>query len=128
MRLIFSGKFGMVRCSVCGTEFVPARERQTLCSRKCASRKGNAARDASIDTRNRKWEQANPDKRRAQKAVENALAWGRMTRKPCERCGADKAHAHHDDYSKPLDVTWLCPKHHKERHRELEAQAESEAA
>ena len=43
---------------------------------------------------------------------------GRLTRRPCEKCGA-KAQAHHDDYKKPLDVRWLCPKHHGEHHRNV---------
>jgi hypothetical protein len=68
-----------------------------------------------------KWDANNRDKRRAQKTVENALVWGRMTRKPCERCGADKAHAHHENYSKPLEVMWLCPKHHRQRHADINA-------
>jgi hypothetical protein len=39
---------------------------------------------------------------------------------PCKNCGSViGVHAHHDDYSKPLDVMWLCPLHHKERHKEL---------
>jgi hypothetical protein len=37
---------------------------------------------------------------------------------PCEKC-RKKAHAHHDDYSKPLEVRWLCIKHHKEEHARL---------
>lgn len=59
----------------------------------------------------------NPVKRAAQVAVGNAIRDGRLTRQPCEGCGNDKAHAHHDDYSKPLSVRWLCTKHHAEWHR-----------
>lgn len=69
--------------------------------------------------RKRRWTEANPEKRAAHQAVEYALRKGRMERRSCERCGAQKAQAHHDDYSKQLDVTWLCPSHHRERHREL---------
>lgn len=48
--------------------------------------------------------------------VRRAIASGRLVRLPCETCGATPAHGHHDDYSKPLDVRWLCPKHHREHH------------
>jgi hypothetical protein len=48
------------------------------------------------------------------------LRIGRLVRETCSKCGA-KAHAHHDDYSRPLDVLWLCPIHHTERHKELKA-------
>ena len=37
---------------------------------------------------------------------------------PCEVCGIPESHAHHDDYSRPLDVRWLCEKHHKQLHKE----------
>ena len=40
-----------------------------------------------------------------------------IERQPCEICGA-KAEAHHDNYDKPLDVRWLCFKHHRQWHHD----------
>jgi hypothetical protein len=45
-----------------------------------------------------------------------AIKSGRIKRGPCEVCGKPKAHGHHDDYSKPLEVRWLCQKHHMQHH------------
>lgn len=42
---------------------------------------------------------------------------GRIKQKPCEVCGDENSQAHHCDYNKPLDVIWLCPKHHSEWHQ-----------
>lgn len=58
-------------------------------------------------------------KHRARVALNGAVYRGDIVRKSCEACGADaeKSHGHHTDYSKPLDVQWLCPKHHGEAHR-----------
>jgi hypothetical protein len=42
---------------------------------------------------------------------------GRLARCPCERCGAEHAEKHHDDYSKPLEVRWLCRPCHLSIHR-----------
>jgi ribosomal protein S27AE len=44
---------------------------------------------------------------------------GKIKIRPCEACGAKFAYAHHEDYTKPLRVRWLCPKHHAERHKTL---------
>lgn len=53
----------------------------------------------------------------ARKRVEKALEYGKLYRKPCEKCGSDNdIQAHHDDYSKPLEVRWLCRMHHLEHH------------
>jgi hypothetical protein len=60
-----------------------------------------------------------PYKKKATQAVNNAIRDKKLMRLPCVVCG-NKAQAHHEDYSKPLDVIWYCPKHHKDRHRELE--------
>jgi hypothetical protein len=61
------------------------------------------------------WAAANQDKRKAEQAVNNAVRDGRMTKKPCW-CG-QPAEGHHYDYTKPLDVIWLCNRHHSLVHR-----------
>ncbi len=58
-----------------------------------------------------------PERRKARVAVGNALRDGRLTKGPCEGCGASDVQAHHDDYSRPLDVRWLCRDHHGDKHR-----------
>jgi len=65
------------------------------------------------------WILRNKHKRYAHGKVAFAIHQGSLTRQPCEVCGEMKAQAHHDDYSKPLEVKWLCTKHHGERHVEL---------
>ena len=41
---------------------------------------------------------------------------GMLLAQPCEVCGDTKVEKHHDDYSKPLEVRWLCKTHHRELH------------
>lgn len=53
---------------------------------------------------------------KARRLVRSAIKSGRLVKMPCEVCGEKRVHAHHDDYDKPLDVRWLCPKHHYEHH------------
>ncbi len=65
-----------------------------------------------------KYRRMYPEKYKARTAVFNAVATGKLKRLPCEVCGA-KAEAHHEDYSKPLVVQWLCRKHHDAEHKEL---------
>lgn len=53
---------------------------------------------------------------RARRKLRYEVYAGRIERKPCEVCGSSPADGHHDDYSKPLDVRWLCKKHHDDWH------------
>lgn len=47
-----------------------------------------------------------------------AIQQGLLVKKPCEVCGTtEKVEAHHDDYTKPLEVRWLCKTHHQEHHK-----------
>lgn len=61
----------------------------------------------------------NPEKTRARRLVSQALKSGKLIKQPCEKCGVKDVQAHHEDYSKPLDVVWLCFKHHRERDLEI---------
>lgn len=70
----------------------------------------------------RKYRKKYPEKALAHTAVNGALRKGVLHKLPCMVCGCPKSEAHHDDYSKPLDVIWLCPAHHAERHVELRKQ------
>ncbi len=55
-----------------------------------------------------------PERVVARTAVSNAVRDGRLLQMDCAFCGADKTVAHHHDYDRPLDVTWLCqPCHHR---------------
>ncbi len=56
------------------------------------------------------------DKLRARGQVSMAIHRGTIIRQPCEVCGRTPAEAHHDDYSKPKEVRWLCRPHHRAHH------------
>jgi hypothetical protein len=57
--------------------------------------------------------------RRARAALYLAVKSGVLVRPDrCAECGwVGKPHGHHADYSKPLDVEWLCSICHGKRHR-----------
>jgi len=71
--------------------------------------------DAEIKRRHRRrW----PTKAMARNAVTAARQNGTLIPQPCEICGrTENIEAHHDDYSKLLEVRWLCREHHLWVHR-----------
>lgn len=67
----------------------------------------------------KKWQEQNPVKRAVHVITGNAVRKGLLKKCACEVCGSKaRIHAHHDDYSKPLEVRWLCAQHHTEWHLE----------
>lgn len=88
-----------------------------------------------IEESNRKWRERHPDRHQqahradreihvmevvARRAVKAAKANGTLVPQSCERCGSTtRIEAHHEDYSKPLDVNWLCSGCHGDRHKEI---------
>lgn len=59
------------------------------------------------------WRAEHPERVKAHRLVYVAKRNGTLIPQPCY-CGDRKTHAHHDDYLRPLDVRWLCAKHHRE--------------
>lgn len=139
-------KVAMKRCSRCGqdkelSEFNNNRSAKDgkhhycrICKCKADSeheaRTGREVRRASAkrsylkhrksrQERYRNYDRNNKDKRAAYDAVKYALQHGRLTKEPCAICGSTRSQAHHEDYSRPLDVVWLCSQHHMARHSEL---------
>jgi ribosomal protein S27AE len=57
-----------------------------------------------------------PQKYLAWRTVSNSLRSGKLIKPDiCSKCGSGKKiQAHHEDYSKPLDIIWLCFKCHRE--------------
>lgn len=70
----------------------------------------------------RQWRQSHPltqpqrTKANARSYAKVYLRRGKLSRQPCEICGNPSTQMHHDDYSKPLAVRWLCPTHHHDLH------------
>ena len=58
-----------------------------------------------------------PIKRQPRNRTNSAIRAGRLFPEPCQVCGESKSQVHHLDYSRPLEVVWLCRKHHYECHK-----------
>lgn len=56
-------------------------------------------------------------KYKARQMVNSRVQSGTLQRGVCEVCGRASAEGHHPDYNKPLEVIWLCLKHHREIHK-----------
>jgi hypothetical protein len=109
-------------CASCKSKRI--RERATDADRALRNeheRNRRATRPAyrdSLRENETRYAKANPRKGAAHVAVYQAIKQGKLTRLPCEACGAANSEAHHDDYAKKLDVRWLCPRHHRAWHAE----------
>lgn len=66
-------------------------------------------RRAEVDRQvERYWSEINYRARKiARTRAQHALDRGEIQRAPCS-CGNPDPEMHHEDYSKPLEVTWLC--------------------
>lgn len=113
----------MRTCNECGRPRTD-KQKQLACPT-CASRK-HRANNPDYYRLKAKRHRADPiqgHKMRVRRVLKYAVSVGKIQRQPCEVCGNPKVDGHHDDYSKPLDVRWLCRKHHQEHHKQMARKA-----
>lgn len=132
----------IVRCSGCGDTYRSRRvtvrtSNEPLC-RRCITRKaGRAARrlhpltglanplwkggrSKDLAEYGRQFRNRHPERARAWDLVRAAVRNGTLVKGPCADCGSCvDVQGHHPDYSKPLDVVWLCRTCHNRRHGKL---------
>jgi len=123
-----SRKWITKECVMCGKTFSTQRKRSKFCSLQCSGKHSSIKHPQNgPNNRNYKgsakltpyqakmrWRARNPEKAKAHDIFRAALRSGEIERGPCEICGNEKVHGHHDDYSKPLEVRWLCHLHHNQ--------------
>jgi hypothetical protein len=131
----------MKKCSCCkilksSKDFYKCRSfkdgLQYFC-KKCSSRSGKYGKNIRIADKlyqqkkrklnsAKKLEETNkynhkyPERYKAIYLVSQAIKKGIIKKLNCRICGRKDTQGHHSDYSKPLDVDWLCPIHHKLLH------------
>ena len=136
-----------IKCSFCGEDFVKTGKRK-YCSKECAYESNQKLNKDIVKTgkykekkkksyekwykengRNRadnykdaiiEWQLNHPVEFNAHRKVNYAIRTGELIKpEKCEMCGEVKRLCgHHEDYSKPLDVKWLCYSCHKIIHKE----------
>ena len=66
------------------------------------------------------WQARNPEKRQCHLSLASAIAKGTLVKSAsCQSCGTSEGRiqGHHPDYTKPIDVMWLCATCHSRQHR-----------
>ena len=130
-----------IPCAACGTVYTPRRPNyrasQRCCSPRCAATLGGAAQHrlhsmAGPNNPNfkgwasrrpivyvRRFRASHPEQVAVQRVIAAAFRKGLLVRpSTCEDCGTVcKPDAHHDDYTRPLDVVWVCRRCHVQRDR-----------
>ena len=96
------------------------KERQRVYYRKWYAEKGRENRNRYDET-TETWLKAHPEATKAKTKLHWAVKTGKLERPIfCDQCREiRKINAHHPDYTKPLEVIWLCHSCHKILHNNI---------
>jgi len=113
------GKEYFTRCKQCQKELSIKYYKDNLEQERDRSRKYTKTENGKINSLKHTYLSIKryPEKYKAHYIVSYEIQKGSLKKQPCEVCGEIIVQAHHDDYSKPLEVRWLCPKHHRMLHK-----------
>ena len=128
-------------CLLCGNTFL-VKESQLkhgkgkYCSVRCKGKAGRSVQNtfgennpnwkgglsfnqSNYDKLRKEWRRNNPEAYFAHKKFDYAVRHGNIIRpKNCQFCGTKcRPDGHHEDYSIPLSVVWLCRSCHMARHQ-----------
>lgn len=121
----------ITKCGVCHKEFMVdsyelKRGNGKYCSLSCCAKKSdehqtgfnNPNWKSGISKNNYHYKliqkERYPDRLKARQIAYDARRRGKLIAQPCTVCGNPDVEMHHQDYSKPLKVDWLCEPHHRE--------------
>jgi len=103
----------MKRCPTCGkhhSRVGPRRPQSYCCACHAAYMRENRPRYSELGPEAK-------SKSNARAYANRYERLGKLKREPCADCGAQQSQKHHEDYSKPLAVQWLCRKCHLLLHK-----------
>lgn len=99
-------------CSKCGKELEPSRVGKQRYCKACHAEHARKNRvpisDLTEEQRKKKYARA---------YASEYTRRGKLIKQPCAECGNPDTQRHHKDYSKPLEVIWLCADCHKKLHK-----------
>lgn len=121
----------MKQCSICKVEFNLDnfyKDKHTKSGldhrcKPCARKRTRESRNPEVNRRSSAIHRKKfPKKVQARNKIHYHVKVGNIIRPDhCEECGTKcKTHAHHCDYSKPLDVIWFCKSCHQNWHNNNE--------
>ena len=117
-------------CSKCGNtkpleSFSKDRAKKDGHRPECRKCDAKYRRTDSYRSNHSRYKAQSPEKQKAHRLINKAIKSGELTRpSTCSKCGNNGAiEAHHEDYTKPRDIVWLCRTCHAQRHVEMRAES-----